>query len=81
MDLLTTYTPLGTTNNYNATTISTNHKTTTVLLNIFQPAVPSLDVLWQRLLTVEILQLQETKFFLHSLWTDYSTLVSQLSSR
>jgi hypothetical protein len=68
MDLLTTYThdpelqaitapPL----------ISTIHKSPQHPLSLFQPAVFSSAVSWQRLLTVEIIQLHAVRFHLHSL--------------
>jgi hypothetical protein len=68
MDLLTTYThdselqvitappPISTIR------ISPQHP-----LSLFQPAVSSLAIPWQRLLTVEILQLHVLRFCLHSL--------------
>jgi hypothetical protein len=68
VDLLTTYTrdfevqvitapPL----------ISTNHQSWQYPLSLFQPAMSSPYVPWQRLLTVEILQLHALKFNVHSL--------------
>jgi hypothetical protein len=54
LDLLT---PPGTTSNYSATANFRNSQFNTAFANLFQPAVPSPAVPWQRFLTVEILQL------------------------
>jgi hypothetical protein len=43
------------------------YKSSQHLLNIFQPAVPSSAVPWQRLLTVEIIPLHALKSYFHSL--------------
>jgi hypothetical protein len=45
---------------------STIHKSPQHQLSVFQPAVSSSAVPWQRLLTVEILQLHSFKFYFHS---------------
>jgi hypothetical protein len=67
-DLLTTYTyELVSTRNYSATANLHNSHITTALAKLFQPAVSSLAVLWQRPLTVEILQLHSLKFSLYRL--------------
>jgi hypothetical protein len=82
MDLLTTYThdsevitelPL----------ISTIDKSPQHPLSLFQPAVSSPAVPWQRLLTVEIPQLHALRFDLHSLLQNCLSLTwsPQLSSR
>jgi hypothetical protein len=56
------YTPLGTTSNYSATTNLHNSQLTIAPAKVFQTAVP-----WQRLLTVEILQLHALTSFLRRL--------------
>jgi hypothetical protein len=58
--------------------ISTIHKPLPQTLNHLQPAVSSLDVSWQRLLTVEILQLHAFKSSLHTLpyRTTYQLILS-----
>jgi hypothetical protein len=61
MDLLTTYTRLGTTRSYNAT--ASHHKSPQHPLGLFQPAVSSLAVPWQRLLTLESLHLRALTSF------------------
>jgi hypothetical protein len=62
------YTPFGTTSNYRAIAdFSTLQITTAPVKPFFQPAVSSAAVPWQRLLTVEILQLHALRFYLHSL--------------
>jgi hypothetical protein len=61
------YTQLGTTSNYSATAISTIHRSPQHTLSLFQAAVSSPDILWQRLLTVEILQFHALRSALHSL--------------
>jgi hypothetical protein len=58
--------------------ISTIHKLPQHPLSIFQPAVSSPAVPWQRLVTVEILQLHAFRFYLHSLPCS-TQLNSQLS--
>jgi hypothetical protein len=47
--------------------ISTIYKSPQHSLSLFQPAVSSLVVPWQQLLTVEILQLHVLRFYLQSL--------------
>jgi hypothetical protein len=60
------YTRLGNTNTA-PPPISTIHKSPQHSLSLFQPAVSSRAVPWQRLLTVEILQLHTLKSTLHKL--------------
>jgi hypothetical protein len=73
------YTRLGTTSSYSATA-NHNSQITTAPAKLFQPAVSLPAVPWQRLLTVEILQLHALKSSLQRL--AYRTgLVAQLSSR
>jgi hypothetical protein len=66
------YTQLGTTSNYSATADPHNSEITTAPAMLFEPAVSSPAIPWQRLLTVEILQLHVLKSSLHRLpyWTD-----------
>jgi hypothetical protein len=72
-DLLTNlYTPLGTTSNYSATANLYNLHSLQHPLNLFQPDVSSPAVPWQRLLTVEILQLPALRSSCHS--RSYRTL-------
>jgi hypothetical protein len=59
------YTRLETTSNYSAT--ANIHKLPQHPLSLFQPAVSSPAVPWQRLLTVEILQLRALRSSLHNL--------------
>jgi hypothetical protein len=47
--------------------ISTIHKPPQHLLSLFKPALLSLAVPWLRLLTLQILQLDALRFYLHSL--------------
>jgi hypothetical protein len=67
-DLLTTYTHDSELQVITAPPlISTLHKSPQHRLSIFQPTVSSSTVPWQRLITVEILQLHALRFYLHSL--------------
>jgi hypothetical protein len=61
--------------NYSSTAISTIHKSPQHPLSLFQPAVSSLAIPWQQLLTVLILQLHVLRFDLHCLLS--TTLVNQ----
>jgi hypothetical protein len=68
MDLLTTYTHDSELQAITAPSlISTLYKSPQHTLSLFQPAVSSLAVPWQRILTVEILQLHALRSSLHSL--------------
>jgi hypothetical protein len=59
------YTRLVSTSNHSDTAILHNSQITTAKVSFFQPAVPSPVVPWQRLLTMEILQLHALKSSLH----------------
>jgi hypothetical protein len=62
------YTPLGTKSTYIATANLHNSQITTAPAKpFFQPAVPSSALPWQQILTVEVLQLHDLRFYLHSL--------------
>jgi hypothetical protein len=61
------HTRLGTTSNYSVTANLHNSQITTAPAKLFQTAVSSPAVPWQRLLTVEILQLHALKSSLHRL--------------
>jgi hypothetical protein len=76
-------TPLGTTGNYSATANLHTLQITTAPAKLFHPAMPSSAVPWQRLLTVEILQLPALRSYLHSLpcSTQLSTENWQLTPR
>jgi hypothetical protein len=61
------YSRLGNTSNYSATANLHNSHITIAPAKPFQPAVSSSAIPWQRLLTVEILQLHALRSYLHSL--------------
>jgi hypothetical protein len=61
------YTRLGTISSYSANVNLHNSQITIAPANIFQPAVSSPAVPWQRLLTLEVFQLQALRSFLHSI--------------
>jgi hypothetical protein len=61
------YTPLGTTGNYSANANLRTLQFTATSATLFQPSLPSPAAPWQRLLTVETLQLPMLTSFLHRL--------------
>jgi hypothetical protein len=73
------YTRLGITSNYSATANLQNSQTTTAPGKAFSSLLSSPAVPWQRLLTVEILQLHALRSSLHSL--PYRTQLSKSKSR